>query len=90
MNKVYEIISNNFDLRCDAMVLSYLFDKGIEFCKSITKEDIDELEGNGLMTQEFVQDMVKTAAIIANDCSLFNDIIPYVVDRFYVEDEDDE
>ena len=87
---MYEIIKSNFDARCDAMVIAYLFDKGIEFCKSITDEDINSLEGNGLMTKEFVQSMVRTASIIAKECSMFDDIIPYVADRFYVEEEEDE
>ena len=90
INNMYEIIKSNFDARCDAMVIAYLFDKGIEFCKSITDEDINSLEGNGLMTEEFVQSMVKTASIIAKECSMFDDIIPYVADRFYVEEEEDE
>lgn len=90
INNMYEIIKSNFDARCDAMVVAYLFDKGIEFCKSITDEDINSLEGNGLMTEEFVQSMVRTASIIAKECSLFDDIIPYIAVRFYVEDEDDE
>lgn len=39
----------------------YLVDKGFEFVKQITDKDIEELEGNGLMTEEFVQDLVQTA-----------------------------
>lgn len=89
-NKMYEIIRKNFDLRVDAMVISYLMSKGIEFCSQIEEEDILNLDGNGLMTAEFVQDMVRTASIIAKECSLFDDIIPYIADRFEKKEEEDE
>lgn len=39
----------------------YLVDKGFEFVKQITDKDIEKLEGNGLMTEEFVKDLVRTA-----------------------------
>lgn len=79
MNKIYKIIKDNFDLRVDAMVISYLMDKGISFCSKITDSDIESLEGNNLMSKEFTQDLVKTARLIARECNLFDDIIPYII-----------
>lgn len=43
------------------MAVGYLTDKGFSFVKQITDKDIEELEGNGLMTEEFVKDLVRTA-----------------------------
>lgn len=51
-----------------AMSVSYLLDKGFTYVKQIKDEDIEGLEGNWLMTQEFVQDLVRTARDIANEC----------------------
>lgn len=58
-NKVYEVYRKNPSTF--PMAVAYLADKGYEFTKQITDEDIAELEGNGLMTKEFVQELVKTA-----------------------------
>ena len=58
-NKVYEVYRKNPSTF--PMAVAYLADKGYEFTKQITNEDIAELEGNGLMTKEFVQELVRTA-----------------------------
>lgn len=50
------------------MIISHLFDIGFRTAMSITDEDIAELEGNGLMTQDFVQDLVRYAREIAHIC----------------------
>lgn len=50
------------------MVVTYLFDVGFRNVMQITDEDIDELEENGIMTKEFVQDLVRTAREVANIC----------------------
>lgn len=49
-----------------AMSVTYLLDKGYDFCKNLTDEDISEVEGNGFMTAEFCQHIVRTARDIAN------------------------
>ena len=48
-NKVYEVYRKNPSTF--PMAVAYLADKGYEFTKQITNEDIAELEGNGLMTK---------------------------------------
>lgn len=58
-NKVYEVYRKNPSTF--PMAVAYLIDKGYEFTKQITDEDIVKLEGNGLMTKEFVQELVRTA-----------------------------
>lgn len=43
-------------------------DKGIENVKEITDEQIEKLEGNGLMTQQFVQSLVRCTRRICSEC----------------------
>lgn len=86
-NKMHKIIKENFDLRTDAMVIAYLMDKGITFCSQIKDDDVEELEGNFIMTKEFTQELVRTARKIAVECDLFNDILPYIAYRFADEEE---
>ncbi len=66
--KIENIIKEEFDLRMGNGVISYIMDKGIENVKEITDEQISELEGNGLMTQDFVQSLVRCARRICNEC----------------------
>ena len=49
-----------------AMSVTYLLDKGYDFCKNLTDKGISEVEGNGFMTEEFCQNIVRTARDIAN------------------------
>ena len=66
--KIGNIIEEEFDFRIGNAVISYIMDKGIENVKEITDEEIKNLEGNGLMTQNFVQSLVKCARRICNEC----------------------
>lgn len=66
--KIGNIIEEEFDFRMGNAVISYIMDKGIENIKEITDEEIKNLEGNGLMTQNFVQPLVKCARRICNEC----------------------
>lgn len=66
--KIENIIKEEFDLRMGNGVISYIMDKGIENVKEITDEQISKLEGNGLMTQDFVQSLVRCARRICNEC----------------------
>lgn len=63
-----KIIDEEFDSRAGNMVFAYLMDKGIENIKEITDEQIEKMEGNGLMTQRFVQSLVRCARRICNEC----------------------
>ena len=69
MSKAYDIIKKDFDARCTTMVISYILDKGAENVAKITHGQIAKLEGNPLMTQEFVQALVRTARKICKECS---------------------
>lgn len=50
------------------MSVAYLLDYGVSRVVKITDEEIESLEENGLMTQDFVQDLVRTAREIAREC----------------------
>lgn len=82
--KVKRIIEKNFDCRVSMMVIQYLMDKGIENLKEATEDDILSVEGNGLMTAAFVQSLVRTAVIIAKECNIIDDILPFIVMELYV------
>lgn len=49
-------------------VVSYIMDKGMSNVKEITDEQIEKLEGNGLMTAKFLQSLVRCARRICNEC----------------------
>ena len=89
-NKVYRILKEDFDCRMDSAVLHYMFNQGIDDCVAITDDQIEELEGNGLMTPEFHRTFVKTARRIAKECDLFNDIFPYISYRYEPNEEEDD
>lgn len=66
--KIGKIIEEEFDSRMGNAVVSYIMDKGMSNVKEITDEQIEKLEGNGLMTQDFVQSLVRCARRICNEC----------------------
>lgn len=66
--KVGKIIEEEFDSRMGNAVISYIMDKEIENVKEITDKQIEKLEGNGLMTADFVQSLVRCARRICNEC----------------------
>lgn len=63
---MYEIYKRNPSVY--PMAVGYLLDKGFTFVQQITDEEIDGLEGNGIMTENFVKDLVRTARDIAREC----------------------
>lgn len=66
--KIEKIIKEEFDVRMGNAVFSYIMDKGIEFIKQITDEDIAGIKGNSLMTDNFSQSLVRCARRICNEC----------------------
>ena len=66
--KIGRIIEEEFDSRVGNAVFSYIMDKGIEFIKQITDEDFAGIKGNGLMTDDFSQSLVRWARRICNEC----------------------
>lgn len=83
-NKVAKIIREEFDTRVSMMVVQYVLDKGTENLKEITEEEILKLEGNGLMTSNFVQALVRTGVRISKECNMIDDFLPFIVTELYV------
>lgn len=75
--KIGKIIEQEFDPRVENAVFSYIMDKGIERIKSITDEDIAGIEGNGLFSAEFNQNLVRCARRICTECEWI-EIIEYI------------
>lgn len=67
-NKVKKIINEEFDFRIGNVIVSYIMDKGMEFIKQITDEDINSIKENGIMSQNFLQSLVKCAKRICIEC----------------------
>lgn len=79
--KIGKIIEDNFDMRMENMVFAYIFEKGMEYIRQITEEEIKQIPGNGLMTDNFCQALVRTAVIICEECE-FSEITEYI--RLYL------
>lgn len=75
--KIGKIIEQEFDVRIENAVFSYIMDKGIERIKQITDEDIVAIEGDGLFTAEFNQSLVRCARRICTECE-WVEIIEYI------------
>lgn len=56
------------------MIISYILDKGQSVIAEITDEEISVLEGNGLMTADFVKGLVRAARAVVKECDQ-NDIV---------------
>lgn len=82
--KVEEIIEKEFDARLSMAVVTYILDQGFEKLKEVTEEDILEVKGNALMTDRFVQAMVRAAVIICKECKMIEDFLPYIINYLYV------
>lgn len=50
------------------MAVAYLLSNGFETVEQITDEEIATVKENGLMTQEFAQDLVRLARDMAKEC----------------------
>ena len=79
--KVGKIIEEEFDSRMGNAVISYIMDKGIENVREGTDKQIEKLEGNGLMTANFVQSLVRCARRICQECE-WTELIEFI--RLYL------
>lgn len=69
MYKDIKAIYNKVGVPIFTMASAHLMDIGWKTAKKITDENIEQIEGNGLMTREFCQDLVRVARDLANVCS---------------------
>lgn len=79
--KIGRIIEEEFDSRMENAVFGYIFDTGANRLKELTEKDILKIEGNALMTADFVQALVRCAVRIVRECS-YSEIIEYI--RIYL------
>lgn len=84
--KVKHIINEEFDERMSMTVITYLMEKGTDNLREITEEEILKLKGNSIMTDDFVQALVRCAVRISKECNEIHDILPFVVNELYVPD----
>ena len=63
MKKIYD---ESGDIALFSMAVSYLIDKGVTYVSQITEDDILTLKGNAFMTEDYEQDIVRTAVKLAN------------------------
>lgn len=83
-DNVREIIRKYFDERMAMAVVNYILDKGWENVSQITEEEIKEVPGNALMTDVFVQALVRTAVKICTKTNQFDDFLPYIINHLHV------
>lgn len=50
------------------MIISYILEKGQTMISAITDDQIDSLEGNALMTDDFVKSLVRAARAVVKEC----------------------
>lgn len=64
-NKIGKLIRKEFDTRMCTAVMDYIMEKGVENLKLVTEEQILTAKGNALMTDEFVQALVRVSVHIS-------------------------
>ena len=77
MNRIEQIIKNEFDSRMELAVITYLLEVGTRQLKNVTEDDILKVKGNAIMTDEFSQALVRAAVKIAKEISEI-DICKYI------------
>lgn len=70
-------IYNRERLDVFSMAVSHLLDIGFRHAEKITDDEIEQMKGNGLMTQDFVQYLVKLSREIAQNCDNPVEIIQF-------------
>lgn len=83
--KVRNIIRKEFDSRMEMAVVTHIIGEGWDNLEKLTEEDITKVEGNGLMTKEFCQCLVRAAVRICKECDTFDDFLPFIVNYLYVD-----
>ena len=72
-------IKNRYRYDYFAMACSHFFDIGYRNALAITEEEIENAEGNDLMTKEFVQWLMKTAKEIAEASETAVDLVQFCI-----------
>lgn len=83
-DNVRDIIRKYFDERVAMTVVTYIIDKGWENVKEITEEEIKEVTGGALMSDTFVQALVRTAVKICRETNQIDDFLPFIINYLHV------
>ena len=73
LKKIYDSTRLDFF----TMAVTHLVDIGFRAAEKITDDDIETLEENGLMTKEFVQDLVRLSRELAQTCENPSELIQF-------------
>ena len=82
--KVRDIIRKECDSRMEMAVVAHILGTGWDKLAKATEDDINNVEGNGLMTKEFCQALTRAAVRICKECNMFDDFLPFIVNYLYV------
>ena len=82
--KVRDIIRKEFNSRMEMAVVAHILGTGWDKLEQVTEEGINNIEGNGLMTKEFSQALVRASVRICKECNMFDDFLPFIVNHLYV------
>lgn len=82
--KVRDIIRKEFDSRMEMAVVTHILGTGWDKLELATEEDINNVEGNGLMAKEFCQALVRASVRICKECDMFEDFLPFIVNYLFV------
>lgn len=83
-DNVREIIRKHFDERMSMAVVTYIIDKGWEYVRQITEEEIKEISGNAFMTDVFLQSLVRTAVRVCRETNQIDDFMPFIINHLHV------
>lgn len=75
--EIRSLIAREFDTRLEAAVFTYILDCGIEKLSKSTEDDIEKVKGNDMMSDSFIQALVRVAVEI---CKKFTgmEIMTYI------------
>lgn len=62
--KIGSIVEKEFDTRMEASVFLYILEKGIDNLSQVSEDEISKVKGDGFMTANFMQSLIRTAVKI--------------------------
>ena len=75
--KIGKIINEEFDARVELSVFYQILETGIEKLRNVTDEQIEQIKGNALMTDDFCRALFRCAVRICKECEK-QEIIEYI------------
>lgn len=75
--EIRSLIARKFDSRMEAAMFMYILDYGIEKLSKTTEDDIQNIKGNAMMSDSFLQALVRVAVEICKKFSAM-EIMTYI------------